>query len=284
MPNNWFDIKQKYLQQLTSIYSNNEAKQLLKITFEEFYPKNAIVEFNHPSFTINDDVKKRFDEVIQRLLKHEPIQYILNKAWFLDDTYYVDNHVLIPRPETEELVNAIQKQHPNFEGQLIDIGTGSGCIPISLAKAFPQAKIIAVDVEKGALQVAQKNAKTHQVAIEFKQGDFLSNSFRNTLNKIDIIVSNPPYIPYQEKNMMSESTKQYEPKSALYVENDNALIFYEALLNFAQEKLVDSGWVYLECNEYNAKDVDKLFKSANFESEIIKDLQGKDRILKAQKQ
>jgi len=192
----------------------------------------------------------------------------------------VDENVLIPRPETEELVDWISKE--NSEGVMLDIGTGSGCIPVSLKKKLPVADIHACDVSGSALIVAQKNANENKTPIQFHQLDFLDPEQRKSLPSFDIIVSNPPYIPQKDKPEMHKNVLNHEPHIALFVEDDDPLIFYKAIASFATDHLKKDGAIYMEIHERLGRDVLRLFNESGFTKTILrKDLQEKDRMVKA---
>ncbi len=261
----------------------NKEKEKLTQELKDHFSKNEIEhiwsEGLHTGFTwTNED---SMQECIDRLLEDEPFQYIFGRAYFYDFELTVSPNVLIPRPETEELVHLISTDFKGLSPKILDIGTGSGCIPIALAKLLPEAEISALDVSPKALQIAIMNAVEHEVDIQFIEADILNDVL---IKSYDVIVSNPPYIPHKEKSLMQENVLQYEPHLALFVEDEDPLIFYRKIAELAQISLIDSGKIYFECNEFNAKEValmleDKLFK----EVEIIKDMQGKDRMIKAHK-
>lgn len=222
------------------------------------------------------------DNILSRLLGHEPIQYITGLAPFYGHLFEVDRHVLIPRPETEELVYAVEKfirKHGYIQPRIIDIGTGSGCIPITLSSLFVQAKILGVDISEAALELALKNNRKMSAEVNFHCIDFLDKDQWIALGDFDIIVSNPPYIPDSEKSLMAANVLDYEPHLALFVEDQDPLIFYNKIFQFAQTQSGNIA-IFLECNEYNAMDVESIF-STSYRTEIIKDMQGKNRILKA---
>ncbi|MCD8528722.1 MAG: peptide chain release factor N(5)-glutamine methyltransferase, partial [Chitinophagales bacterium] len=199
------------------------------------------------------------------------------KAWFYDLEFYVNSNVLIPRPETEELVALIIEQNKAQHLQVLDIGTGSGCIAVTLAKHLNKAAVSALDISLKALQVAKQNAYQNGVSVLFKEGSILEWETL-LLPTFDIVVSNPPYIPNKEKALMQANVLDYEPHLALFVEDNNALIFYERIASFALQHLNTNGKLYVECNEFNAKDVSNLFLKQGFKTvKILKDLQGKDR-------
>ena len=215
-------------------------------------------------------------------MKHEPIQYITGKAWFYQYIFNVNQHVLIPRPETEELVqNIIQDNQLNCPS-IIDIGTGSGCIPISLKKNM-EAEITAIDISYEALSVATKNAKELSASIHFKQLNFLDESNWDELSCYDIIVSNPPYIRKKEKESMYNNVLNHEPHLALFVEDNNPLIFYEKIARFGNTHLKNQGTIWVEINEALPNETKYVFEKEHYTTLIYNDLQGKSRILKAWK-
>jgi len=232
----------------------------------------------------NIDVLPRdeIDEIIRRVFNDEPVQYITGVAPFYGYFFQVDNSVLIPRPETEELVYTVEKyiKHQNLKSpRILDIGTGSGCIPITLNKLFPDSKVTGIDVSDKAIKVAVSNNTKLESNVTFQMINFLDERDWKDLGAFDIILSNPPYIPHSEKELMTPNVLDNEPHLALFVENDDPLIFYRKIFEFAARQSKDLA-IFLECNEYNAKEVALLF-GQTYNSEIIKDLQGKDRIVVA---
>ena len=228
------------------------------------------------------------------LHNEKPIQYIIGETEFYRLPFYVNQHVLIPRPETEELVewiislpNSSQKEK-NLN--ILDIGTGSGCIAISLAKNLPNASVFAIDISKKALQVAKQNAVLNEVTVEFIEYDILSSNIIQTpsirgknLNlKFDIIVSNPPYVRQLERQEIKNNVLNYEPHIALFVENDNPLLFYNHIIDFAKENLTKNGKLYVEINQYLGQETVTLLKEKGFTNiELKKDLFGNDRMVRA---
>jgi release factor glutamine methyltransferase len=233
----------------------------------------------------------------QRLMQHEPVQYVLQEAWFGGLKLYVNNQVLIPRPETEELVdwiiNDVKASGKNvFQNnmaeadettslKIMDIGTGSGCIALALKKAMPKAEVWGCDASDGALTVARRNGAALDIRVDFVGVDFLNAAQRKQLPTIDIIVSNPPYIPLKDKEKMNPNVVGYEPHQALFVPDDNALIFYEAIASFAKEHLYENGCIYVEIQEDLSEEVVQLFTAYGFQNIVLKkDMQGKDRMVK----
>lgn len=222
--------------------------------------------------------------IIERLKKSEPIQYVLAEEWFAGLKFFVNHHVLIPRPETEELVQWILndvKQIPNQQLNIIDIGTGSGCIPIVLKKSNSNFNMKAIDISKEALQVAQRNANSYLLEIQFIQEDILKPS--SSYPMFDIIVSNPPYITNEEKDEMNNRVLDFEPHQALFVTNQDPLQFYKAILKFAQNHLNENGAIYVELNRDYGEQTELLFKNQGYLTNLRKDMYGNTRMLKAQK-
>jgi len=234
------------------------------------------------AFSTFDD--KQAQQVVEQLNSDVPVQYITGIAPFYGYFFEVTEDVLIPRPETEELVyHAIKhiRNCGNDAAKIVDIGTGSGIIPITLKLEIPTAQISAVDVSPNALKIATRNGQKHDVRVDWKHLDFLDQSNWEGMGpRYDVIISNPPYIPHQEKALMHRNVLDHEPHLAMFVDDSTPLIFYEKLYHFALKKLVLGGIIMMECNEYNAQEVQAIFDQ-RFEAEIIKDMQGKDRIVSA---
>tara|TARA_B110000037_G_scaffold98799_1_gene115681 strand:+ start:11527 stop:12375 length:849 start_codon:yes stop_codon:yes gene_type:complete len=224
-----------------------------------------------------------FESVISRLLTYEPIQYILGTTSFFGLDFKVDENVLIPRPETEELVAWILKYaNTNTPLKILDIGTGSGCIGISLAKQLPNATVSVLDVSPKALEIAQHNAQQNQVQLTCIEANVLEWS--TTAHTFDIIVSNPPYVRELEKTQMAPNVLNHEPHLALFVENDKPLVFYEAIVALSKKALKKNGLLYFEINEYLGEDTKALFSLKDFEALKLKsDIFGKPRMICATK-
>ena len=231
------------------------------------------------------EIAAKWKTHVLALASGRPLQYVTRLAHFYGTTFYVDEAVLIPRPETEELVHMLIQECKSSDitaPRILDVGTGSGCIPITLQMALPESMTTAVDVSVEALTVARKNATAHTVEIDIKQVDFTDPEARSSLSHYDIIVSNPPYIPKKEKRLMHENVLAHEPHVALFVEDEDPLLFYRLVGEFGLSHLASGGLVALELNEYNAQQVASLYESFGYSSvQIHQDLQGKDRILSA---
>jgi len=269
-----------YLTNLGLIYVENEASNITKMVFESLANISRADVLRNPEMEIESNTFSSLNQALDKLLNHQPIQYVLGEAWFYHLNFKVSDAVLIPRPETEELVDlVIQHIKASHQKAVLDIGTGSGCIPISIKKNIPEISITSVDVSKEALNIATKNANFHQAIIEFKQVDFLNELEREKLGMFDIIISNPPYIPNVEKNTMDKHVADFEPAIALFVPNNDPLIFYKAILSFAKNHLNEKGNVFLETHENFAVEVCALFKDAGFDAKVKNDLFEKQRMV-----
>ena len=281
-------IQQAYqllVQQLYTLYSDREAQQVADWVLEHITGFTKIDRVLNKQFLLNNDQEHLLEKYTVQLLDHAPVQYVLEEAWFAGIPFYVNEHVLIPRPETAELVEWIVNDYANASNntlQIIDIGTGSGCIPIALKKKLPIAGMTALDVSAEALQVAQHNAVKHQTDIDFKQANILNKDECESFGYVDIIVSNPPYIPQIEAAEMQQNVLAHEPHIALFVPNEEALLFYKAIAHFARNHLKNNGQLYLEINERFGNDVCMLLEKNGFTNiNLRQDLQGKDRMIKA---
>jgi release factor glutamine methyltransferase len=264
-------------------YDTAERERILYLLFEDIF------HFTRIDFLINKQVnwsqanQQALDGYLSRLNSFEPVQYIIGKTFFYDSYFNVTPATLIPRPETEELVALIITENNSAAPQIIDIGTGTGCIAISLAKKIKGARVTAVDISTEALAVAEENALKNEVSVSFLEMNFLTQH-SSIQSSFDIIVSNPPYVLQSEKKEMRENVLAHEPHLALFVEDDNALIYYDALLKFASSHLHKDGTFYAEINEQKGNELIKLAHTYGFaDSTIIKDLYQKDRIIKARR-
>ncbi len=218
-------------------------------------------------------------EIVDRLKKYEPIQYILGETEFYGLTLEVNPAVLIPRPETEELVHLILKSQLPAQAKILDIGTGSGCIALSLKSSLPDSSVMAVDISESALETAKKNALKNELDVDFRLVDIL-NWKDYSWPKMDVIVSNPPYVRELEKEKMEKNVLAFEPEGALFVSDNDPLIFYKAIAEFAQKNLSNKGRLYFEINEYLGEEMKELVKSLGFrEVEVHQDINGRNRML-----
>ena len=259
-----------------------ELNAIFRIIIEKIFDKNyAIIELQNPFFS-NDELVY-LNIILQRLQGNEPIQYILSEAFFYNTSFYVTPEVLIPRPETEELVSLILNENKFIEKTVLDIGTGSGCIPISLKIERPNWSISAMDISEKALFITNENAFYNNVTIDTFLGNILDGNWRkNHTQKYDIIISNPPYIPNAEMKLMHENVLKNEPHLALFVSDKTPLVFYKAIIGFALTNLSKGGNVYVEINEYFGTETLNLFINNGFKNaKLIQDMEGKNRIIKA---
>jgi release factor glutamine methyltransferase len=275
---------QDLVNSLTPLYGDREAASISRWLFDDY--------FNVKADKINDELmfdsllQTNFVRIKERLLNGEPIQYITGFAWFYGLKFKVNPNVLIPRPETEELVEwVLETVGKRKNVRVLDIGTGSGCIPVTLKIKNPSLDVSAVDISEGALITASRNAFKHNTDVEFKRLDILEEANWAELGQFDIIISNPPYIPHVEKSLMERNVLAFEPELALFVEDDNALIFYECIAEFAKKHVFTEGSLsslFFECNQYNALEVVQLLEQKGFKDiELRKDMSGNDRMIRA---
>lgn len=280
------DLYEFYKSELSSIYDEGELYSIFELVCEKYlnYSKTEVKQ--HFNENINQSNLINIYNAGVELKKGTPIQYILKEAYFYDLTFNVSNAVLIPRPETEELVDLIIKQFNTQQSSLmsiLDIGTGSGCIPISLKKHLPQAKVYGIDISEQALEVAKSNATKNNVEVEFFNLDILSNNQK--LNTYNLIISNPPYVLNSEAQQMDARVLEHEPHLALFVEDNDPIIFYKRIIDLCDKYLEEKGWLFFELNPLYAIDVKNYANDSkifNF-TEILNDMSGKQRFLKAQK-
>lgn len=273
-------LKNDFQNALSRLYPSEEIQSFFNIFSEKYLNLSRIEIALNPERTISETEAEKFQKAIFRLKIHEPIQYIIGETEFYGLPFKVNKHTLIPRPETEELVEWILSGFPPSGARgILDIGTGTGCIAISLAKNLPNAKVSALDISKEALKIAEANAKLNKVEVDFFQTDILA---AETLpKKYDVIVSNPPYVRELEKKQMQQNVLKYEPHSALYVKDEDPLLFYRAISRLAKNHLNPGGKLFFEINEYLAYEMTELLKAEGFKNiEIKKDIYGKDRMLK----
>jgi release factor glutamine methyltransferase len=263
-------------------YALEEINAFYYIFCEEILGFSKIDAALNRDFCLSSSHQNILQETIYRLLKFEPIQYIYGVAHFYHLKFKVTSEVLIPRPETEELVDIVIKNTKNQAVKILDIGTGSGCISISLAKNLALAEVSAIDISENALQIAIENALLNNVKVQFIQKDIL-NTNRLT-QKYDIIISNPPYVKEDEKKEMNRNVLEYEPALALFVSNIDPLIFYKKIALLAFNHLNDQGILYLEINQSLGKEMIELVKHIGFkEVNLKKDFLGNDRFILAEK-
>lgn len=274
------DLYKEYLTALKDLYQTGEADAITKIMFEHFAKTSQSDMIVNGKNKINDDIQILLQNALAQLKQHVPVQYITGQAWFYNLSFEVDNAVLIPRPETEELVlEAINFLKENTEKKVLDIGTGSGCIPISIKKNVTNADVTSIDVSKSALDVAKRNAALNSVKIDFIELNFLDENNYADLPSYNLIICNPPYIPEKEKDILDKNVTAYEPHLALFVPDNDHLIFYRKIVIFAENHLQINGRILLEIHEDFPAETAALFLAEKYIVEIKKDMQGKDRML-----
>src|SRR5690606_23725888 len=245
---------------LQNLYDEGEALAIAELFIENITGFERIDRILNKEQILPSEKITAWEKGIDMLETGMPLQYITGEQWFLGEKFHVNKHVLIPRPETEELVQWIAVDNAGKTNiSILDIGTGSGCIAVSLKKLFPQAHVAAMDISSKAIEIAQKNAAALQVEVDFLNIDFLNSLQRNTLGQYDIIVSNPPYIPFDEKNKLAKNVSDFEPAEALFVSDNRPLIFYEEMIHFSKNHLAPQGAIYCELHKSFAYETEKLF-------------------------
>jgi len=269
--------------ELKNVYETDELRNIIELVIEHITNMSRAEQVKNKIPYLTCTQLEDLDAITERLKKNEPVQYVLGEAWFAGMKFKVNKNVLIPRPETEELVDWIVKESQKLKVKsqnIIDIGTGSGCIPITLKKKLPEAKVSAIDVCSEALFTATENAIALNAEVNFVLLDFLDEEKWKELGKYDIIVSNPPYVKQSEINTMHTRVKEFEPHLALFVPDEDALLFYKKLSDFVVKHLKPGGSLFVEINEALGEQAVSLFPGfANIE--LRKDMQGKDRMIKA---
>ena len=276
---------QFYIEKLQTIYDLAEAKAITNNVFEEvlLVKSHQIKILN---LALSEEEEANLMDILERLLLHEPIQYILGNAWFYGNKFKVSNNVLIPRSETEELVELVIKNvNEKFENntdnfKLLDIGTGSGCIAISLKLELTNWQVFGLDKSKGALAISKQNAKNLNANVQFIEDDILNIQKTETKQLFDVIVSNPPYILEQEQVLMSKNVLVFEPHEALFVNNNSPLIFYEAIAEYALQYLKTNGFLFFEINQAFGNETVKMLADKGFvELELLKDINQNNRMI-----
>ncbi len=275
------DTKQAIKHQLTSIYDSLELNSIVNMLIEEVTGWDALHQNIHKNDSLEEAQSNLLDTYVQQLLTGKPIQYIIQKAWFMGQPYLVNEHVLIPRPETEELVEWIVSYAAivNKPLAILDIGTGSGCIPIALKMALPNANISSIDISKAAIEVAKQNAATHKTEITFIEQDILQT--KQLQDRYDIIVSNPPYIPNREKGSMQKQVIEFEPEIALFVSDHFPLLFYSKIAQIGKTALKTNGQIFFEIHFDQGDALLKLLDEIGYHAELQQDMYGKDRMVRA---
>lgn len=267
-------------EQLQAVYEEREASTIASYVLEDVFgiqnPRSSTRQFTK-------EEQREFKRIVEELVQKRPWQYVVGIADFYNLKFEVNEAVLIPRAETEELVYAIVEKHKKEPIEILDIGTGSACIAVALKKEMPHARVNAVDVSKEALELAQRNAQRNELDINFQQVDILDLEQIQKMPQYHLIVSNPPYIQDSERSVMPAHVLAYEPHLALFVTNKDPLQFYKAIADFAQTHLYPKGWLYFEINEYFGTEVLTLLENKGFVNcALVQDMSNRDRIVLGQ--
>ena len=275
------DILQNIRKSLSGFYPDNEISGLVRLLIEHVTKSSMPALLSDKNTKITSEEVLKIDKIVERLQRFEPIQYILGETEFYGLPFMVNQDVLIPRPETEELVELILNENKETQPCILDIGTGSGCIAISLQKHLLEASVTAWDISEKALAIAALNSKSNAVNVSFNQVNILSDY--PTDYSFDIIVSNPPYVLDSEKTDMHANVLDYEPHTALFVTDNDPLLFYNRIADVAIQLLVNGGKLYFEINRAKGPETTKMLENKNFsEIRLIKDISGNDRMVRAQ--
>jgi release factor glutamine methyltransferase len=274
------DIKAWFTGELKGFYPETEINAFINIILKKVGGSSKLNTLAFPETRLTTKQSRDIMSICRQLRTGKPLQYILGETNFYNLIIKVNNHTLIPRPETEELVDHIIKENKGFRGTIVDAGTGTGCIAISLAVNLPGVLVSGFDISEEAITTAKENARINNAHVSFFKTDIL-NPDLYLFSKADILVSNPPYVTESEKRLMNRNVLDFEPHTALFVPDNDPLVFYRALINLAELILVPEGRVYFEINETMGSSLLKLLDSNGYlRAEIIKDINGKDRIIK----
>lgn len=278
------EYKKTFIEELQSVYDVQEIESFFYIITDFLHHKKRIDLALEPNFSITGNEIEKWNSIVNELKNEKPIQYILGETEFYGLRFLVNKNTLIPRPETEELVELIINENSNIKipnPKILDIGTGSGCIAISLAKNLPNAKVFALDVSEKALEIAKKNSELNEVEVNFINKSILEvDDLEQLATKFNIIVSNPPYVRNLEKEEIKKNVLDYEPHLALFVEDTDALLFYRKIAQLALKNLTENGKLYFEINQYLGKETVELLENLGFKHiELIKDVYGNDRMI-----
>ena len=275
--------QQELRRMLEGMYDPRESANIAALVMEKVTGMDRTSRVVHKHRELSPEQEADLQRYSEDLQKGRPVQYVIDEAWFAGMPFHVNENVLIPRPETEELVEwAVEELGKNgLAGtRILDMGTGSGCLAISLNKKLPRTQVTAVDKSHAALQVAALNAQELGAQIEFRELDFLDRSTWPSLGTFDLVISNPPYVPIRDKASMAPNVLDHEPHLALFVENDDPLLFFRALAEFGNEHLMEGGLLLCEIHEELGREVSMLLELHGYRNvEIKRDFQGKDRMV-----
>lgn len=275
----WLIAQKELGVSLVPLYGDREAAVIADWVMETLSGKRKLDRVMMRGVDLSPEVLKVYERYRRELLAHRPVQYVLGESWFAGMKFFVDERVLIPRPETEELVEWAAAE---VSGRVLDVGTGSGCIAVSLAKKRVDLRVLACDVSAGALAVAERNAVSLGAAVEFFSVDFLDRGQWGRLPAVRWVVSNPPYIPAGESGTMATHVIEYEPSTALFVPDGDPLVFYRAVAEFVRDRAEPGGGLFVEIHEERGAAILELLVGMGAGAvELRKDLQGRDRMVKA---
>ena len=277
------DIRFYLSRELAGIYNEPEIRVLADILIKTVTGTTKLHDLYDKNYVITEKQAEKFWGIAEDLKTGRPIQYIIGETTFYNCAIKVNNSTLIPRSETEELVDLIIKENRDYKGEIIDIGSGSGCIAIALAVNLPSARVIGVEISDDAITIARENAVSNKANVSFVKGDIFSID-GEMLSKSGIIVSNPPYVRNSEKSQMNKNVIDFEPHLALFVSDSDPLIYYKAILKLADTILLPAGYLYFEINEAMGNPLIELFKAFDYvHIEIVLDINDKERIIKGRK-
>jgi release factor glutamine methyltransferase len=274
------EIHTAYLAGLNAAYGSGEARAIADLVFESLAGISKSAMTISADETVNEKITDTLLSSLEKIKNHVPVQHVIEFAWFYGMKFKVNKHVLIPRPETEELVlEVINYLKKNPDKKMLDIGTGTGCIPVAVKKHIPPAQITSIDVSEDALSIAAENAAANKVEVDFKKMDFLNEENWKLLSTYDLIISNPPYIPQEEEKEMDKHVTSHEPALALFVPQDDPLLFYKKIHRFANNHLKEDGKIFLEIHQHFGKETAAIFQEEKYAAELKKDISGNDRMI-----
>jgi release factor glutamine methyltransferase len=273
------------LASMTEIYDEREASAICSLVLERLTGMSRGVQLMHKTDSLTRIQVVDFDQYLEDLQKGRPVQYVLGEAWFGGWSFYVDENVLVPRPETEELAEWLLLDYSNHQSTLtiLDIGTGSGCIPIYLKNKRNDFKITAIDISHSALEIAKKNAEKNKTSVDFFQLDIRDKQDQEKINRVDVIISNPPYIPERQRASLEPHVRDFEPGLALFVPDEDPIVFYKIISAFAKRKLNEGGAIFLEIHHDFAPMITDWYQENGYAVELKKDFSGNNRMIKAVK-
>ncbi len=277
-------VKKYFNERLNSTFSDREIRWMFQLIAQKRLGFSSADLILADSEKMSESDLLFFRSIVKRLLNQEPFQYIYGETEFYGLMIKTDHRALIPRPETEELVDWIVKSNDHSNNQIVDICSGSGCIALALKNEIKSAKVLGLEISEKAIELSTENAQLNNIDVSFLQNDILNDEFPYQDNSIDVIVSNPPYVLENEKIGMQGHVLEFEPHLALFVEDKTPLLFYEKITQIAKDKLLNDGYIYFEINEKYGHEMIQLLKEYDFVNiELKQDLQGKDRMIRGQK-